>query len=222
MIKTNLSMKIVVVSIALITFLSFSCCLLVQSKTANTNSDYKTNFKEYLLYGDYISINSSVVIRADSLINWQFIGSNPNVDLLVYAMTFEEFQKFEVSPVLGEKEVLSSGEYMYSGTFTVPKKALWVIVFYNIDDNLLAINLTYNFEVIAEGLNPWVIIGPILGGVITILGLCSFFYIRYKKKKQLPIIPLSKKDKEATHLPDELSFEQEESASYSWFLKDEK
>jgi len=191
--------------LALIAFIFYS---FTSSKTNNHNTFLNTEDEEYVLYGSYVAVNSSVELREESVISWRFRSSNPNVDILVYAMTLEEFQKFENDQNTGVKVTLSSSEYLDSGNYTILTEAVWVIVFYNIDDNMLAVNLFYVVEFYAKGINPWLINGPIIGGTFLITSLSVIIYVLIKKKKQLPILPMSKKYKEAYHLLNDYKLEQ--------------
>jgi len=191
--------------LALVAFIFYSS---TSSKTNNKNTFLSTEEEEYILYGSYVAVNSSVELREESVISWRFWSSNPNVDIFVYAMTLEEFQQFENNQNTGVKVTLSSNEHIDSGNYTILTKAVWVIVFYNIDDNMLAVNLNYAVEFYAKGINPWLINGPIIGGTFLITSLSGLFYVLIRKKKQLPILPMSKKYKEAYHLLNDYKLEQ--------------
>ncbi|MFW9922461.1 MAG: hypothetical protein ACFFDW_04135 [Candidatus Thorarchaeota archaeon] len=177
--------------IVIFAFITINGIILVDALQNPNNLDNSSEV--YVYYGTYIAVNSTEIMRAGSTIHWQFVGSNPNVDINVYALTVDEYQKFEIDPSTGEKEVLSYGEYIASGTFVVPTKALWFIVFYNVDDNMIGseLNIEVNFTFLP--LNYWYYVGPSIAGGIIIISLVIFFYVRSRKTKGLPVFPKREK-----------------------------
>lgn len=200
LLRTGFSKRVIFVFVLLLTLSIFMSSSFVNSEIKNECTYLESTDEEYVLYEGYVSVNSSIVLRNGSLITWRFIGSNPNVDILVYLMTMVEFQKFEVDQNTGSKVILSSGENLDSGNYTVLAEDVWVIVFYNIDDNMLGINLVYFVEFFPKGIDPLNLTGPIIGGTASIVILTGFIYILIRKRKKLPIIPMSKNRKESIRL----------------------
>ena len=179
-------------------YLALTSCLLVTAQKPidqKTTNDVTENI--YLPANDYISVSSEKKLNKNSSIYWQYVGSNPNIDLEVFVMEPEEFQKFEVDQGTGVKFMIDDNHYINSGLYLTPFRAQWIFVIFNNDADEMGINLYYNVTYVNQPLNHWVFTGPAIAVGVIGIGLAIFFYARHRKKNDLPFFPKrEKKEKE--------------------------
>lgn len=187
--KIDNTRKIIIFFLLCLISFSFSSYLFVKGKTSNKSISLNESVIEYVPYGDYVSVSSVKKINKFSKINWQIVGSNPNIDLTVFAMSIEEFEKFEIDKSSAAKMTIYDGLYYASGVEVVPFRALWVVVVYNNDPDMMGINLTYDITFENKPINHWFFTGPAIAIAVFGIAILIYFYARNRKMHGLPFFP---------------------------------
>ncbi|MEJ2248693.1 MAG: hypothetical protein P8Y70_03240 [Candidatus Lokiarchaeota archaeon] len=153
----------------------------------DTTADIRMSEESSLAYGNFIDVQISIseFLGKPLDVFWEFSGSNPDVGITVYAMSYEEYLKYRVG-YFYSKTILSDGSHIKdSGIFKPSRADTWVIIFLNQDSSQETTVLTYNWKTQNPFLAPMLflmIFAVIIGVIIaTIVGVT--IYVRYKRSR---------------------------------------
>jgi len=167
----------------IIVLFSFSITQMNEGR-ATEPTHLSLNSESSLSYGQYIAFK--LTTRENIEIRWSFSGSNINVGIIVYAMTYAEYSKFHNSQPFNPYYLSDGSHIQDSGTFTITSSDDWYIIFLNADSDHQTTSLTYNVDFILATSPLFILIGILIACVAVggIVGVIIGVYIIVHNKKR--------------------------------------
>lgn len=144
----------------------------INPDSLNLSSEFDLPYDYYIYFHQLADENYEIW--------WTFSGNNPNVGIIVFAMTSLEFFKLQNSQSFNFSELSNGLESEDSGIFIPPSFADWYIIFYNADSHMQTTYLTFDVDFIEIPSLMSQIIGLIIA-ILAVGGIIGAFVTVSKK-----------------------------------------